>query len=107
MSGDKTWQHFKTYFTMAHQELCKFQKTSQCAGYHGANNTIIHTSDGRSDLHQETVNSISNLATDTAENCTTIAILADTNSNISDELININDKLVKSLESNKYLSSKL
>ena len=30
--ADKTWMHFKTYFTVAHQELCKLQQTSQGAG---------------------------------------------------------------------------
>ena len=44
ISGDKIWEHFKTYFTMSHQELRESQTTSQGAGYHSANNTIMHTS---------------------------------------------------------------
>ena len=107
IAGDKTWQHFKTYFTMAHQELRESQTTLQDASYHSANNAIMHTGDDGSDLQQDTVDVISNLATATAADCTTVATLIKVNSKLAGELININAKLVKALESNKYLSSKL
>ena len=43
--ADKTWPHFKTYFTVAHQELHELQQTYQGAGYHSDNNATME------DLH--------------------------------------------------------
>ena len=92
---------------MAHQELRESQTTFQGASYHITNSDIMHTGDGGSYLQQDTVDTIANLATATATNCTTVAKLTETNSKLADELITINAMIVKALESNKYLSSKL
>ena len=102
-AGDKTWQKFKTYFTMAHQELRKSYQTSQGAGYHAANNAFVQTA-ADTDLQQETADAIANLAT---ADRATVATLIETNSKLAQELITVNSKLVIALESNKRLTSKL
>ena len=62
VAGDKIWQHFKTYFTMVDQELCKSKQILQGAGYHAANNVFVQTADN-SNLQKERVDDIANLNT--------------------------------------------
>ena len=62
--ADKTWAHFKTYFTVARQELHKSQQTSQGVGYHSSNNVTIE--DLQQEIQQENVDTIANIATATA-----------------------------------------
>ena len=96
VTGNKTWQHFKTYFTMAHQEFCESQQTLQGVGYHAANNAFVQTS-GDSDLQQETVDAIANLFTATAADHATVTTLIETNSKLTQELITVNSYLVVAL----------
>ena len=102
--SDKTWPHFKTYFTVAHQKLRKSQQTSQGVGYHSANNATME--DLHQDIQQETVDTIANLATATAADQATVKTLTATNSLLSKEIISVNQKLVKLMEENKHLRSK-
>ena len=67
---------------MAHQELCKSQQTSQGAGYHAANNVFVQTADN-SDIQQETVDAIVNLAATTAADRATVATLTKTYSKLT------------------------
>ena len=46
-SANKTFPYFRTYFTVANQELRKLQQTSHGVGYHSANNATMEY------LHQE------------------------------------------------------
>jgi hypothetical protein len=85
---DKTWTNFNTTFATAHQELRKCQQTTT-VGFHSANSAMA--------LQTETVDAIANLATATAADCSSIATLTTTISNLTMELAQTNTKLVKAL----------
>ena len=89
---ENTWPQLKSYFTIAHQELRELQQTSQGAGYHSANNNTME--DLHQDIQQENVDAIANLATATTSNQNTFETLMATNSQLSKEIIVVNQKLV-------------
>ena len=90
--ADKTWPHLKTNSTVTYQELRESQQTSRGTGYHSANNATME--DLHQDIQQETVDAIANLATATEANRATVEILTATNSQLSKEIIAVNQKLV-------------
>ena len=60
-----------------------------------------------SDLQQEMVDAIANLATATDADSATVSVLTKTNTKLTQELITVNSKLVIALESNKRRTAKL
>ena len=59
--ANKTWTQFNKFFATAHKELRESQATTAGAGYHAVNH-VNHV------YQQETVDTMSNLATATASN---------------------------------------
>ena len=90
----KTYDQFKTDFSIAHREFRDTRGTTAGATDFQANNASVQ---------QDTFEAIANLATATAHDRNTVATLTATNSALSQELMKTHKKLVDSLEENTRL----
>jgi hypothetical protein len=79
----KTWAQFKIDFATAHREFRLTNQTAQQSGFHSANMMIEKGSD---DSMQDTVNAIAQLATATASDRGTVAILTTSNAKLVNRL---------------------
>jgi hypothetical protein len=79
----KTWAQFKIDFDTAHREFCITNQTAQQSGFHSAN---IMIEQGREETMQDTVDTISQLATSTASDRGTEATLTTTNAKLATQL---------------------
>jgi hypothetical protein len=79
----KTWEQFKLDFATAHREFHLTNHTAQQSSFHGANMMIKQ---GRDESMQDTVDAIAQLATATASDRGTVAILTTTNSKLATQL---------------------
>jgi hypothetical protein len=87
-----SWPNFKTFFAEGHQDLRDSQLTSKQSGYHDVNTVLNNADNSLLDQHN-TAEAIANLATATASNRTTVANLSATNSALTAELTQANNKL--------------
>jgi hypothetical protein len=76
----KTWAQFKIDFATAHREFRLTNQTAQQSGFHSANMMIEQ---GRDDSMQETAEAIAQLATATASDRDTVAMLTTTNAQLA------------------------
>jgi hypothetical protein len=79
----KTWAQFKIDFATAHREFRLTNQTAQQSGFHSTNMMIEQI---RDDSMQETAESIAQLATATASDRGTVAMLATTNAKLANQL---------------------
>jgi hypothetical protein len=79
-----TWAHFKIDFATAHREFRLTNQNAQQSGFHSANMMIEQ---GRDDSMQETGEAIAQLATSTASDRGTVAILTTTNDKLANQLV--------------------
>jgi hypothetical protein len=79
----KTWVRFKLDFATAHREFRLTNQTAQQSGFHSANMMVEQ---GREEIMQDTVNAIAQLATATASDSRTVAILTTTNAKLAMQL---------------------
>ena len=92
----KTWTGFKTFFAISHNEGRESQSTTTGAKFHSAN--FLQEQDTTQLYQQETVNTISNLATATASNRSTVVNLTATNSTLTSSLAACQLQLVEALQ---------
>jgi hypothetical protein len=78
----KTWTQFKIDFATAHHEFRLTNQTAQQSGFHSANMMIEQ---GRYDSMQETAEAIAQLATATASDQGTVAMLTTTNAKLANQ----------------------
>jgi hypothetical protein len=79
----KTWAQLKLDFAAAHREFRLTNQTAQHSGFHSANMMIKQ---GREDTMQDTVDAITQLATETASDRGTVATLTTTNAKLATQL---------------------
>jgi hypothetical protein len=79
----KTWAQFKIDFTTAHREFRLTNQTARKSGFHISNMMIEQ---GRDDSMQETAEAIAQLATATASDWGTVAMLTTTNAKLANQL---------------------
>jgi hypothetical protein len=79
----KTWAHFKLDFATAHRELRLTNQTAQQSVFHSANMMIEQ---GRDESIQDTIDAITQLATEAASDCGTVATLTMTNAKLATQL---------------------
>jgi hypothetical protein len=79
----KAWAQFKIDFATAHREFRLTNQTAQQSGFHSANMMIDQ---GRDDSMQETVEAITQLATATASDLSTVATLTTTSAKLANQL---------------------
>jgi hypothetical protein len=79
----KTWAQFKLDFATAHRELRITNQTAHQSGFHSTSMTIEQ---GRDETMQDTVDTISQLATATASDRGTVATLTTTNAKLAKQL---------------------
>jgi hypothetical protein len=79
----KTWAQFKLYFATAHHEFRLTNQTAQQSDFHSANMMIKQ---GRKETMQDTVEAISQLATETVSDHRTVATLTTTNAKLATQL---------------------
>jgi hypothetical protein len=79
----KTWAQYKLYFATSHREFRLTNQTTQQPVFHSANMMIEQGSD---ESMQDTVDTISQLATSTASYCVTVATLTTTNAKLATQL---------------------
>jgi hypothetical protein len=91
----KTWAHFKTDFSLAHREFRDARSTTAGATDYRSNNVTYQ---------QDTIDAIACLATATASDRHTVAVLTETNSALTKELAIVNAKLVTALLANSRLA---
>jgi hypothetical protein len=82
-NGDKTWLQLKLDFAAAHREFRLTNQTAQQYGFHSTNMMIEK---GRGDTMQDTVDAIAQLATATASDHATVAMLTATNDKLASQL---------------------
>ena len=98
-TDDKTLPHLKVFFVVAHREWHLLIQKETGTPYGAAHNSTAHLDDGY--LQQETVDSISNLATSTASDCAAIAQLTSTVERLTSELVTVNTKLGTALQTQR------
>jgi ABC-type transporter Mla subunit MlaD len=76
----KTWAQFKLDFATAHREFGLTNQTAQQSGFHSANMMIEK---GREETMQDTVDTVSQLATATASDRGTVSTLTTSNANLA------------------------
>jgi hypothetical protein len=79
----KTWAQFKIDFATAHREFRLTNQTAHQSGFHSANMMIEQ---GRDESMQDTVEAISQFATETASDRGTVATLTTTNAKLATKL---------------------
>jgi hypothetical protein len=79
----KTWAQFKLDFATAHLEFRLTNQTAQQSGFHSANMIIEQ---GRDESMQDTIDAIAQLATATASDRGTVALLTTTNAKLATQL---------------------
>jgi hypothetical protein len=79
----KMWAQFKLDLATAHREFHLTNQTAQQSGFHSANTMIEQ---GREEIMQDTVDTIYQLATATASDRGTVAILTMTNAKLATQL---------------------
>jgi predicted RNase H-like nuclease (RuvC/YqgF family) len=79
----KTWAQFKIDFATAHREFRLTNQTAHQSGFHSANMMIEQ---GREETMQDTIDVIAQLATATASDRGTVAILTTTNAKLATQL---------------------
>jgi hypothetical protein len=79
----KTWAQLKLYFSTSHHEFRFTNQTAQQSGFHSANMMIEQ---GRDESMQDTVDAITQLATETASDRGTVATLTTTNAKLATQL---------------------
>jgi hypothetical protein len=79
----KTWAQLKIDFATAHREFRLTNQTAQQSGFHSSNMMIEQ---GRDDSMQETAEAIAQLATATASDRGTVAMLTTTNAKLANQL---------------------
>ena len=92
----KTWTGFKTFFATAHNEWRESQSTTAGSEFHSANH--VQEQAATQLYQQETVDTISNLATATANDCATVATLTATNITLTSALTACQIQLVEALQ---------
>jgi hypothetical protein len=78
VTNTRTWHNFKADFAAAHQDYRDSQLTSRQSGYQSSNNAATDSNDTAFNI-QGTVDAITNLATATASDRSTVARLTETN----------------------------
>jgi hypothetical protein len=81
--AEKTWVQFKLDFATAHYEFRLTNQTAHQSGFHSANMMIEQ---GRDESMQDTVDAISQLATETASDRGTLETLTTTNAKLTTQL---------------------
>jgi hypothetical protein len=79
----KTWAQFKLDFATAHREFRLTNQTAQQSGFHSANMMIEQ---GREETMQDTIDTITQLATATASDRGIVATLTTTNAKLATQL---------------------
>jgi hypothetical protein len=82
-TAGKTWAQYKLDFATAHREFRLTNHTAHQSGFHSANMMIEQ---GRDESMQDTVDAIAQLATATASDRVTLAILTTTNAKLATQL---------------------
>lgn len=93
----KTWNQFKTDFSVAHREFRDARGTTAGASPYQANAVY----------QQDTIDAIANLATATSHDRLAVSTLTTTNSDLTAELSRVNAKLVAALLANSNLTQQL
>jgi hypothetical protein len=94
----KTWDQFKTDFSLSHREFRDARGTTAGATDYQAHNAIYQ---------QDTIDALANLATATSHDRQAVSTLTATNSALTKELTSINAKLVTALLENTRLTALL
>jgi hypothetical protein len=79
----KTWAQLKLDFSTAYREFCLTNQTAQQSGFHSVN---IMIEQGREETMQDTVDAISQLATETASNRGAIPTFTTTNAKLATQI---------------------
>ena len=94
LAGHKTWSNFKIDFGLAFKELRESQQTAQGAGFVPQNANHAALVEGYA---AETAEAIENLANAAVQNQVTVQALTNTNTNITQNLMEANQQLAKAL----------
>jgi hypothetical protein len=94
----KTWDQFKTDFSLSHREFRDARGTTAGATDYRANNASYQ---------QDTIDALANLATATSHDRQAVSTLSATNSALTKELTSVNAKLVTALLENTRLTALL
>ena len=96
--ADKTWENFKTYFSLAHHEFRKTCITTAGSGFantNSAKNLLSYQPNVA--YKQETVDDIANLASATSHYRDSVSTLTATVATLTTDLADTNTKLIKAL----------
>lgn len=78
--AEKTWQNFQAHFLEAQRLLGRQRRTTQQAGFHGAN----AITNSEADKHNQTAEALANLATATASDRQAFQVLVETNQKLTE-----------------------
>ena len=96
--ADKTWDNFKTYFSLAHSEFLETRTTTNSVVFVAANSAdSLSPHQPSATYQQETVNAITNLSSSTSHNRDSVTTLTSTVADLTTELSTTNAKLIKAL----------
>ena len=106
-NAQKTWVKFKTYFSRAFREHRDQSKQAQNIGYGHANTQNSANAAMFAEMTQDHIHALENLATATQSDCTTVANMSKTITDLEFQLGQENAKLAEAQSSIATLTSKL